>query len=79
MHIGPLMRATYAGGNDVDVNWFTRYGYLALPFNLKPLCLTENFFQTVTGSEKMLARYDGTIEGDASSEKMSLGAVPGPT
>jgi hypothetical protein len=23
-------------GNDVDVNWFTRYGYLALPFNLKP-------------------------------------------
>ena len=27
----------------------------------------KTFFQTVTGSEKMLARYDGTIEGDASS------------
>jgi hypothetical protein len=28
MHIGPLMRATYAGGNDVHVNRFTRDGYL---------------------------------------------------
>jgi hypothetical protein len=28
MHIGPLMRATYSGGNNVNVNRFTRDGYL---------------------------------------------------
>jgi len=27
MHIGPLMRPTYAGGNNVDVNWFTLYAH----------------------------------------------------
>jgi hypothetical protein len=33
MHIGLLMRPTYAGGNDVDVNRFTGYVFLTLPFN----------------------------------------------
>jgi hypothetical protein len=28
------MTPTYAGGNDVDMNRFTRYGYLVFPFNL---------------------------------------------